>query len=131
MKVFPINSLEAKKRAMRAVNEIMGEDGLEVIIRKRVESGSKEQQAWFNMLCKMIADETGNSPEAIKSHVKVEAFGMQAGELSGKSFEYVPRSDLHGMKGFSQLIEGAYRLGAELGFTLPPPRIYQTGDTDA
>ena len=112
MKVFPINCREAKQRALRAVMDLMGADGMEVVIRKRVESGSKEQCAWFNMLCKMIADDTGNSPEAIKSHVKVEAFGMQAGTLAGKTFEYIPRSDLYGMKGYSQLIDGAYRLGA-------------------
>jgi len=123
MKVFPINSREAKDRALQAVMKIMGADGLEVIIRKRVESGSKEQQAWFNMLVKMIADDTGNAPEAIKAHVKIEAFGMETGIVAGRTVEYIPRSDLHGMKGFSQLIEGTYRLGAELGIVLPEPRV--------
>ena len=123
MKVFPINSRDAKERALKAVMTIMGADGMEVVIRKRVESGSKEQQAWFNMLVKMIADDTGNSPEAIKAHVKVEAFGMATGTVAGRTFDYIPRSDLYGMKGFSQLIEGAYRLGAELGIVLPEPRV--------
>jgi len=121
MQTFPINSLEAKQRALRAVMAILGKDGLEVLIRKRVESGSKEQQSWFNMLCKMIADDTGNSPEAVKAHVKTEAFGLQTGTIAGKTFEFVPRSDLHGMEGYSQLIEGAYRTGADLGIVLPDP----------
>jgi hypothetical protein len=121
MRVFPINTLEAKQRALRAVWQILGSDGEEVVIRKRVESGSKEQQAWFNMQCGMIAKETGNTPEAIKAHCKVEAFGMQEGELAGKKFEFIPRSDLHGMAGFSQLIEKANEVGAELGIVLPDP----------
>ena len=114
--------MDAKRRALRAVTAIMGADGMEVIIRKRVESGSKEQEAWFNMLCKMIADDTGNSPEAIKTHVKTEAFGIHTSSLMGRTIEFVPRSNYYGMKGFSQLIEGTYRLGAELGIVLPEPR---------
>ena len=122
MQVFPINSRDAKQRALKAVWHILGEDGMEVVIRKRVKHGSRQQQAWFNMLCKMIADETGNSPDAVKAHVKTETFGLQESTLAGKRIEYVPRSDLHGMEGYTQLIDGTYRLGAELGVVLPDPK---------
>jgi hypothetical protein len=122
VRIYPINSRDAKRLALKAVMDIMGEDGMEVVIRKRVKHGSKEQQAWFNMLCKMIADDTGADPESIKAHIKTEVFGLQTSTLAGKTIEYVPRSDLHGMKGYSQLIDGAYRIGAELGIVLPDPK---------
>lgn len=121
MQVFPINSEENKRRALRAVWGAMGQDGVEVVIRKRVESGSKEQQAWLNMLCKMIADEIGDSPDAVKAAVKVEVFGYQDAVIAGRKVQFIPRSDWKGMPGFSQLIERAYVIGANLGIVLPDP----------
>jgi len=122
VKTFAINSKEAKQHALRAVMAILGSDGMEVVIRKRVESGSREQQAWFNMLCKMIADETGNSPETVKAFIKEEVFGVQTGQIGDKVVEFIPRSDFEGMKGFTKLIEATYRLAAEQGIVLPEPR---------
>ena len=127
MHVFPINSQENKRLALRAVMATMGADGMEVVIRKRVESGSREQQAWFNMLCKMIADDTGASPDAVKAHVKIEAFGMQTDTLAGRTVQYTPRSDLYGMEGYSKLIEEVYVLGAEQGIVLPDPKPKKEG----
>jgi len=123
MNVWPINTKENKRSAMNAVKAIMGVDGLEVIIRKRVESGSKEQEAWFNILCRMLANETGDSPEAIKTHMKIEVFGLQVSHAFGKRIEFVPPSDFEGMPGFSKLIEKTYQTAAEMGFVLPPPRL--------
>ena len=80
MKQFPINSKENKQRALKAVMDILGEDGMEVVIRKRVVSGTTEQQAWFNMLCKMVADETGDSPDAVKAAIKKETFGLRSAQ---------------------------------------------------
>jgi hypothetical protein len=122
MKTFPINSKENKQRALRAVMDILGEDGMEVVIRKRVTSGTKSQQAWFNMLCKMVADETGDSPEAIKAAMKKETFGLQSAVIGGIEVDFIPRSDYHGMKGYNQLIETTYRIAADQGIILPEPR---------
>ena len=121
MKQFPINSKENKQRALRAVMAILGEEGMEVVIRKRVTSGTKSQQAWFNMLCKMVADDTGDSPEAVKAAVKKETFGLQVATIGGIDVEFIPRSDYHGMKGYSQLIDTTYRIAADLGIVLPEP----------
>lgn len=122
MQEFPINSLENKQHALRAVMAILGSDGMEVVIRKRVESGSKKQKAWFNMLAKMIADDTGNNQEAVKAHVKEREWGKHEAEVGGVKIVFIPRSDYYGMKGYSQLIEGIYLLGAELGIVLPDPK---------
>ena len=126
MKQFPINSKENKQRALRAVMGILGEEGMEVVIRKRVTSGTTEQQAWFNMLCKMLADETGDSPEAVKAAIKKETFGLQSAVIGGIEVEFIPRSDYHGMKGYSQLIDTTYRIAADLGIILPEPRAKET-----
>lgn len=126
MKQFPINSKENKQRALKAVMAILGEDGMEVVIRKRVTSGSMEQKAWFNILCRILADETGDSPEAIKEAMKVETFGRQPAKIGGIEFDFTPRSDSEGMKGYSKLIDTTYRIGAELGVVLPEPRAKET-----
>lgn len=121
MRIFPITSRENKIRALRAVKAIMGADGEEVVIRKITTDATREQEVWFNMLCKMIADETGNSPEGIKAHCKVECFGMETGNIGGVDVEWTPRTRKHGKKGLMQLIDYAYQFGGELGIRLPPP----------
>lgn len=122
MRVYPINSKEAKRSALQAVWQIRGEDGLEVVIRKIQSHGTREQVAWFNILCKMIADETGNNPEAIKAHIKEETFGKQVAKIGNKTIEFIPRSDWNGKEGYSQLIDNAYRIAAEMGIVLPDPK---------
>ncbi len=122
MRIFPITSKDAKRSALQAVWSIRGEDGLEVVIRKIKSHGTREQQAWFNIMVKMIADETGNSPEAIKAHIKEETFGKQTATIGGKVIEFIPRSDWDGKEGYSQLIENAYRIAADMGIVLPDPK---------
>lgn len=121
MLTFPITSKEAKQRALRAVMGIMKKDDCEVVIRKRQQQGTTQQQAWFNMLCKMIADEIGDHPEAVKAAIKKKRFGTHVATIGGVEVEFIPRSDYHGKKGYSDLIEQAYIEGAEMGIILPEP----------
>ncbi len=122
MDVYQITSKQAKQRALRAVMAVMGEDGKEVVIRDVQTEGTREQEAWLNILCRMLAQETGNGVEAIKASVKVDKWGYHTAEIGGKSFEFLPRSNYYGMKGYSELIDGVYQLAAELGAVLPNPK---------
>ena len=122
MQSIPLNTLANKKEALKILWGIKGEDGMEVVFRKITDDGSKAQEAWFNILCRMIAKETGDDVEAIKTSVKVKAFGRHTAKIGGVSIDFVPRSNYYGMEGYSQLIERSYQLGAELGIILPEPR---------
>ena len=122
MQVFPMTTKENKQAALRAVMAIMGSDGKEVVIRDAEKEGTKQQEAWFNMLCRMIATETGDDPESIKYLIKEKVFGRIISEVMGVTIEFVPRSNFEGLAGYSKLIECAYRTGADLGIILPEPR---------
>ena len=122
MQSIPLNTRDAKREALRILWGIKGEDGMEVVFRKITDDGSKAQEAWFNILCRMIAKDTGDDVEAIKVSVKVKAFGRHTATIGGVTVDFIPRSNLYGMEGYSQLIEGTYQLGAELGIILPDPK---------
>jgi hypothetical protein len=122
MAVYPLNTKENKQFALRALMGVMGADGKEMIIRKAVEHGTREQESFFNILCGIIANENGDDIESIKYIIKERVFGRVISEVMGVTIEFVPRSNYQGMAGYSKLIEASYRLGAELGIILPEPR---------
>ena len=122
MELFILNSKKEKQKALRALMAVMGEEGMEMILRKRTDHGTKEQERWFNILCRMIADENGDEPESIKYIIKEKVFGRILSEAMGVTVEFVPRSNYEGRAGYSKLIECAYRTGAELGIVLPEPK---------
>ena len=122
MQTFILDTKESKQEALRALMAVMAEDGLEVIIRKRTDHGTKEQEAWFNMLCRMMAEEVGDEPESIKYVLKEKVFGRVLSEVMGVTVEFVPRSNFEGKAGYIKLIDRAYIMGADLGMILPEPR---------
>lgn len=122
MKRYRITSKEAKRQALAAVMAVMGEDRMEVVIRRYVENKTTEQRAWFHMLCKMFGDETGYSQGEVKELIKREILGTSLVELAGRKFEIVKASESQDKAGYSELIEGTYRLAAEAGVVLPSPR---------
>jgi hypothetical protein len=128
MKVFSLNSKENKQFALRALMAVMGADGMEMVLRKSVVDGTREQEIFFNILCGIIANENGEDVESIKYYIKERVFGRVISEVMGITIEFVPRSNYQGMAGYSKLIEASYRLGAELGIILPEPRKNNRGD---
>ena len=129
MELIILDSKENKQQALRALMAVMAEDGMELVLRKRTDhDGTKQQKAWFNILCGIIAKDSGHTPaeirkytERIKTAIKKQTFGMEVSEVMGVKIEFVPRSGFHGKDGYSQLIECAYRFGAQLNIVLPNP----------
>lgn len=122
MKRFIINSKQVKLNAIAAVKQIMGADGMEVIIRPHKEDKTGEQRGWWHAMLKMIGDETGYTTEEVKELVKKSILGTKQITIGGKSMEVTESSEQLDKMGYSELIDATYRLAAEAGIVLPNPR---------
>jgi hypothetical protein len=105
-----------------AVMEIMGGDMMEVLIRPHKDNHTAQQQRFFHALCKLFADEVGESPDAIKQAAKKEAFGSQIVKVGDIEVEVMKPSSLAKRDEYSALIETLYRQAAFCGVVLPPAR---------
>ena len=120
--IWPLNTKENKQRALKALTAVMGSEGKEVIIRKRVENKTTEQRGWFHVLCQLFGSETGYTQGEIKELIKRDVLGTTLVEFAGiGKFEVVKESEGEDRPGYAELIEGAYRLAAEAGIVLPNP----------
>ena len=121
MKRFHITSKQIKINAINAVKEIMGDDDMDVIIQKHKHDKTAEQRGWFHSLCKMLGDECGYTLEEVKELVKKDIIGTKLVTIGSKTKEVTESSEGLDKMGYSELIEGIYRLGAEAGVVLPNP----------
>ena len=121
MKKFIITSKLIKRNAINAVMEKMGEDNMEVIIQKHKEDKTAEQRGWFHALCKTLGEETGYTQAEIKELIKKAIIGTKMVKVGGYEKEVTESSESLDKIGYSELIEGAYRIGAEAGIQLPNP----------
>jgi len=77
MRIFPITSIDNKRRALRAVNAIMGDDGEEVVIRKLGYGDKQQIQTAGTRL--MAMDGSGESTFVIdlaETHLKMMELGI-------------------------------------------------------
>ena len=121
-RTFRIISRTAKINALKAVKDLMKEDNAEVIIRPYKENKTGEQRNWFHKLCQILGDECGYTKGEIKEMVKHEVLGTKQVTIGGKTREVAESSEAEDRKGYSLLIDGIYRIGAEAGIVLPNPR---------
>lgn len=119
--LWPINTKENKRLALNALTAVMGSEGKEVIIRKRLENKTTDQRNWFHTICKLFGDECGYTQGEVKELVKREILGTSLIEIAGRRFEVVKESEGEDRPGYAELIEGAYRIAAEAGVVLPNP----------
>jgi hypothetical protein len=122
MKKYIINSKQVKHNAIQAVTDIMGADGMEVIVQKHKHDKTAEQRGWFHMLCKLLGDEAGYTLGEVKELVKKELLGTKQITIGGVVKEVTESSEGQNRHGYSELIEGIYRIGAEAGIQLPAPQ---------
>ena len=119
---FIISSPLIKKNALAAVMSIMGEDEMEVIIKKHVDDKTAEQRNWFHTLCGLLSTDTGYTKGQMKELIKQEVIGTTLVKFAGRVREVTCSSEDQNKINYSELIEGAYRIGAEAGIVLPDPR---------
>ena len=126
MKII-IDSNERRQYAADQVMKIMKEDNQEVIIRDHVEDKTAEQRAFFHVLCRLLCKDTGYTEGEIKQLIKAKVLGTKIVEFAGIRAEVIASSeyDDEGKKrskpSYSQLIAGAYQVGADAEIQLPNP----------
>lgn len=121
MKRFIIKTAEIKKACLAEVMKIMGDDNIEVIIQPHEEDKTAEQRNFFHLLCRELCATTGYSEGEMKELIKQEILGTTVIEFAGRTREVTTSTETLNRKGYADLIEGAYRIGAEAGVVLPPP----------
>lgn len=119
---YVINSPQVRSNAARAVSEIKGADNLEVIIQPHRDDKTAEQRGWFHVLCKILGEETGYTKGEVKELVKKAILGTKIIKIGEHEKEVTESSEDQDKIGYSELIDGIYRLGAEAGIALPNPR---------
>ena len=126
MKII-INSKERREFAKNLVGNIKGADYVSVTIEPHVEDHSGEQRSYFHILCRLLSADTGFTEGEIKQLIKREilgtkivTIGMITGEVISSS-EVTDEGKPRGAPSYSELIEGALKLGEEAGIALPAP----------
>lgn len=121
MKRFIIKTAEIRARASAAVMAIRGEENMEVIIQPHKDDQTGEQRRFFHVLCRLLADELGESPDAIKQIIKAECWGVETVTVGELTVDVIKPSSSAKKDEYSELIETAYRVGAWSGIVLPNP----------
>lgn len=86
------------------------------------ENKTDAQRAFFHVLCGVFSNETGYTKDEIKQLCKAECFGTHEVVIGSAVAEVVKSSEKAKRGEYSDLIETCYRLAAEAGVMLPPPR---------
>lgn len=81
-----------------------------------------EQRNFFHTLCEILGNETGYTKAEVKELCKLELMGTTVVSVGGIEREVVISSETLKRDEYSQLIEMAYRLGAQAGISLPSAR---------
>jgi hypothetical protein len=122
-----IDSKEKRSWACEMVRNIRGDEDMQVTIEPYVEVKSDPQRAWFHVLCREICNGTGYTEAQIKEAVKKMILGTKTVKLGGYELEVTCSSETdeegkpRSKPSYSELIEGAYMLGAEAMIQLPSP----------
>lgn len=98
------------------------EKPVEVSWRVYKEDKTAEQFAFFHVLCGILGQATGYNLDEIKELVKRDILGTVLVKVGQRETEVTRPSSKAKRDECSDLIEGVYRLGAEAGINLPPPR---------
>lgn len=122
MRKFIIKTQQIKQNALDAVMSIMQGDNMEVIIKPHKEDKTGEQRAWLHILFGLISEETGYTKVEVKELVKKQLLGTKIVTIGKVTKEVTASSESESRKGYSELIEGTYRLAAEAGIQLPSPK---------
>ena len=121
MKKYIIKTPEIKKNCLAAIMEIMGDQNMEVIIQEHTDDKTREQESFFHVLCRELSRDTGYTEGEIKELIKQEILGTTVVKFAGRAREVTSSSAKASRPQYSELIEGAYKIGAEAGVILPPP----------
>ncbi len=124
MKRFIISSALIRHNAVEAVKAIRGDDKLEVIIKPHIDDQTDAQRSFFHVLNGIMAKEFGCSPDANKMDLKRETWGSTIEVVRGVKVEVVKSSTKAKKDEYSELIETAYRVAAQMGCILPDARGY-------
>lgn len=95
---------------------------MEVLIRPYKEKKTGEQEAFFHVLCRELSKATGYTEGEIKEYIKRDVFGQREIRIGDRTTSVGISSSKLPREQYSELIEGAYRVGADAGVQLPAPR---------
>lgn len=120
--IIVINTVTAKKRALQAVNNCMADNVMQITVEPYQHDKTAAQRGFWHVLIGLLSDETGYTKPEMKNILKVEIMGTETvTDWNGREIEQIPSSEAERRFGYSKLIDGTYRIGAELGAILPMP----------
>lgn len=79
---------------------------------------TREQRNKFHAVCRDIGKEIGLTPGQVKAAIKQEHFGIDEFKFGDKWYRMVKSSEEADRIEYSELIEAAYRWGAENGIAI-------------
>lgn len=120
--IIVVSTAIAKKRALRAVNALMGDNVCQVTIEPYQHDKTAAQRKFWHVLISIMAKELGYTVLEMKNILKVEIMGTEiVKDLKGNDLEQIPSSEACKRHGYSLLIDGTYPIAGELGINLPSP----------
>ena len=122
LKRYVLRDTEVKRHCIEFLCDVpLSDPPMQVTFAEYRADKSGEQRSWFHMLCRRLASETGYTEGEIKEYVKRELWGTLDVVINGRLHAIVRSSESANRQEYSELIEAAYRIGAEAGIVLPPP----------
>lgn len=111
-----IRDEQTRQRAIERISLLkVGEEPWGVYVAPYEKLRTLEQNALYWRIVGKITDATGNSKTAIHEYLKREAFGVLVVEIKGKRVEMAQSSAKAKRGDFSDLIELAGAMSAEMG----------------
>ena len=115
------NFNNVKANLINFINSYEGDDPLQISIEKEKKDKTEAHSNWFHKLRDIISEHTGYTKGEVKEYIKADVLGTTVVTVGDKTREVTKSSEKATRLEYSELIEGAYRMGAEAGVPLPNP----------
>jgi hypothetical protein len=127
---FILRNADVRERAierLRLLNLNMPEPWA-IFIAPHKQIRTLEQNAAYWRVVNAICKATGHSKNVIHTYLKKTVLGIEMAEIRGQTFEVIRSSAKVDRGEFSELIESAYELAAEMGVETDGPPACRVND---
>lgn len=117
---FILRDADVRERAIERLRmlNLQAEDPWAVYVAPYKQIRTLEQNAAYWRVIGEIRKATGHSKNVLHMYLKEQVLGKEMAEIRGKNVEAVRSSAKTERGDFSELIEAAYELAAEMGVTV-------------
>ncbi len=122
MNKIKLDSRDAADRAIKRISSINLDGGLEMVIQKHRPDRSLAQNRLYWKWISVIANETGNDPDALHDHFRSKFLGARLVDVLGQRRAVLPTTTKLSVKDFTMYLERIESFAStEIGITLPQP----------